>query len=95
MARRNRNVTLEELRAALTRFGGDRMKATSWLGVSYQWTMELIRKHEAAGAELPRTPHRRLHRLEVEDEHEPTPEEIETAKAELHRRRMEAKCPTP
>lgn len=94
MARRNRNVTLAELRAALTRFNGNRAKAADWLGVSYQWTLALIRKHETNGDDLPRTPHRRLHRLEIEDEYEPTPEEIEAAKAELHRRRMEAKCPT-
>jgi len=92
--RRNRNVTLTELRAALTRFNGNRSKAAEWLGVSYQWTLQLIRKHETSGVDLPRTPHRRLHRLEVEDEYEPTPAEIEAAKAELNQRRMEAKCPT-
>jgi transposase len=90
--RRNRNVTLQELRSALARCDGNRSEAARWLGVSFNWVMVLIRKYEDAGEVLPRTPHRKRHRLEPEEpEYEPTPAEIEAAKQELKHRHMEAK----
>lgn len=89
--RRNRNVTLDELRLALNRCGGNRSMAARWLGVSFAWVMILIRKHEGAGETLPRTPHRKRHRLEPEEpEYEPTLAEIEAAKEQLKQRHLEA-----
>ncbi len=79
--RRNRNVTLDELRLALTRCKGNRTKSAKWLGVSFAWVMILIRRHEDDGEELPRTPHRKRHRLDPEEpEYEPTLAEIAEAK---------------
>lgn len=90
--RRNRNVTLEELRLALTRCNGNRSAAARWLGVSFNWVMVLIKGYEDNGETLPRNPHRRRHRLDPpEPEDDPTPEEIEAAKAELRNRHLEAK----
>jgi transposase len=54
--RRNRNVTLEELRLALTRCNGNRSAAARWLGVSFAWVMILIKGYEENGETHPAPP---------------------------------------
>jgi transposase len=57
--RRNRNVTLTQLQAALTAAGGSRVVAAKDLDVSLSWVFWLIREFERQGAEFPRAPRRR------------------------------------
>lgn len=57
--RRNRNITLAELQAALTAAGGSRLVAAKDLDVTHSWVYALVDKFEREGATFPATGRRK------------------------------------
>lgn len=57
--RRNRNVTLAELQAALSAAGGSRLVAAKDLDVTHSWVYALVDKFEREGATFPATGRRK------------------------------------
>lgn len=82
MARRNRNVTLAELQAALSAAGGSRIVAAKDLDVTHSWVYALVDKFEREGATFPETGRRKAARRSS-TAYKPTRKEIRAACKEI------------